>query len=369
LSNPAGLSNLLEQELSLEFRGTNLKRRPTSSVGTGDSQAFGEFVFTPSFISYALPIKRATLLLFRNSLQNFKESFEFGPRNVPRREAPEDGAFGSISVEAENFGAGGAYVVSPKLSLGGSFSLVSLDLASEARSGTRLNPRNGTNTIGSGYDWSASVGALFKPIRSLSIGATYIQQSKFPIETRLFGRFLWTQFEEDGSVILTGEPRLIDYVIPTRYAVGTSWRSHSFTVALDVTRTLYSQRVTENFLIVDFQDPVAGLSAANFYVNDVTDVHTGHEYRLYLRKSTVAFRGGIFTDPSHPLRFRSGNNNHSHPAEALLDFRFNTVPDRTDVGVTAGGGIAIADRIQVDVAGGWVENETQFVTSLVFRVN
>src|SRR5689334_18165061 len=67
LSNPAGLSNLLEQEFSLEFRGTDARRRPTTSLGAGDSEAFGQFVFTPSFVSFALPLERATLLLFRNS--------------------------------------------------------------------------------------------------------------------------------------------------------------------------------------------------------------------------------------------------------------------------------------------------------------
>lgn len=369
LSNPAGLSNLLEQEFSLEFRGTDMKRRPTASFGAGDSQAFGQFVFTPSFMSYALPFRRATLLLFRSSLQNFKESFEFGPRAVPRREAPEDGAFGTIAVSAENLGVGGAYVINRALSAGGSFNLVSLDLASEARSGTRLNPRNGTNTIASGYRWSGSAGVLFKPRRGVAVGATYLHRSIFPFETRLFGRFLWTQFDPEGSVILTGEARKVDYVIPARYAVGASWRARDeLTLALDVSRVLYSQRVTSNFVVVDFIDPAAGLTASNFYVKDVSEIHAGAEYRFYLQRSTMAVRAGLFTDPSHPLRFRSGGNNLAHPANMLLDFRFNTVPDKTDVGATAGGGIALADRVQVDAAVSFVHDQTQFVASLVFRL-
>jgi hypothetical protein len=369
LSNPAGLSNLLEQEFSLEFRGTDMKRQPTASFGSGDSHRFGQFVFAASFISYALPFERATLLLFRNSLQNFKESFEFGPRAVPRREAPEDGAFGTIAVSAENFGVGGAYVVNQALSVGGSFDLVTLDLASEARSGTRLNPRNGTNTIASGYRWSGSAGVLFKPRRGMAVGATYVQRLTFPVETRLFGRFLWTQFDPEGTVVLTGEARKIDYVIPARYALGTSWRARdSLTVAVDVSRVLYSQRITKNFLVVDFIDPAAALTPSNFYVNDVSEIHAGAEYRFYLQRSTVAVRGGLFTDPNHPLRFRSGGNNLAHPANTLLDFRFNTVADRTDVGATAGVGIALADRIQIDAAASFVRNQTQFVASLVFRL-
>src|SRR4029453_4306254 len=55
VSNPAGLSNLLEQEFSLEFRGTRDRTARSTSGLPGDVQSFGEFVFTPSFISYVLP--------------------------------------------------------------------------------------------------------------------------------------------------------------------------------------------------------------------------------------------------------------------------------------------------------------------------
>ena len=197
LSNPAGLSNLLEQEFSVEFSGTQLRHERTAGVGAGDTQAFGSFVFTPSFFSYAIPLRRATLSFFRSSVQNFREDFEFGPRTVPRREAPEDGAFGAVAVQSESLGLGSAFVVNRFLSVGASLNLVTLDVASEARSGTRLNPRNGTNTIDSGLAWSVTSGVLFKPRRNVGIGAAYIGGATFPLETRLFGRFLWTQFDPD----------------------------------------------------------------------------------------------------------------------------------------------------------------------------
>ncbi len=370
LSNPAGLSNLLGQQFSLEFRGTQRERTVTPSAGSTDSQSFGQFVFTPSFMSYALPFERATLLLYRNSEQKFQESFEFGPRLVPTREAPEDGAFGAVSVGVENFGAGGAYVINRRLSVGGSANLVTLDLASEARSGTRLNPRNGTNTIASGYRWSGTAGVLFKPVRGVGIGATYAHKVTFPVETRLFGRFLYTVFDPEGTVILTGEKRNIDYVIPSRYAIGGSWRaSDRFTVVSDVARVLYSQRVTDKFLVVDFIDPVARLTPANFFVRDVTQVHAGAEYRFYLLRSTVAVRGGVYSEPNHPLRYRRGGNNLEHPADRLLDFRFNTVADRTRMAATAGMGIALANRVQLDGAVSLAPDQKQFVASLVFRVD
>ena len=217
--------------------------------------------------------------------------------------------------------------------------------------------------------WSVTSGVLFKPRRNVGIGAAYIGGATFSLETRLFGRFLWTQFDPEGDVVLTGTKRRIDYVIPARLAVGASWRvANAMTVLFDVTRIRYSSRITENFLVVDFIDPGAGLSPANFYVNDVYESHAGLEYRLYRNRATFAFRGGLFTDPGHPLRFRSGGNNLDHPADKLLDFRFNTLPQKTEIGGTAGAGFALANRIQVDAAASISPSVTQFVMSIVMRV-
>lgn len=369
VSNPAGLSNLLEQEFSFEFSGTQLRHRRTGSLGPGDTETFGDLVFTPSFFSYVLPLQRGTVSFFRNSIQDFQETFEFGPRAVPRREAPEDGAFGEVAILAESYGFGGAFVLNRLLSVGGSVSLVTLDFASEARSGTPLNPRNGTNTIDSGLRWSGSAGVLFKPLRSVAIGATYMQSATFQLRTRLFGRFLWTVFDPEGTVILSGVERDIDYVIPGRYSMGTSWRVHeALTLLADVARIRYSQQITENFLVVDFIDPEARLSPANFFIEDVTEVRAGLEYRFYGGPAAMALRTGVFTEPDHPLRFRRGGNNLAHPADSLLDFRFNTLSKRTEVGATAGWGIAFANRVQLDVAASVSPDATEVVASMVLRV-
>src|SRR4029450_3664034 len=120
---------------SFEFSGTQLRHQRTGALGVGDIHSFGDFVFTPTFFSYVLPIRRGTLSFFRNSVQDFSERFQFGPRAVATRDHPEDGAFGAISVKAQNYGVGGAFVVNRYLSVGGSIGVMTLDFASEARSG------------------------------------------------------------------------------------------------------------------------------------------------------------------------------------------------------------------------------------------
>jgi long-chain fatty acid transport protein len=369
VSNPAGLSNLLEQEFSFEFSGTELRHQRTGELGVGDVETFGSFVFTPTFFSYVLPIHRGTVSFFRNSVQNFSEKFQFGPREVATRGQPEDGAFGQILVNAESYGVGGAFVVNRWLSVGGSVGVMSLDFASESRSGTPLNQRNGTNTIYSGVKWSGAAGVLMKPTRRVAVGANFIQGATFTMKTRLFGRFLWTVLDPEGTIVLSGEERPIDYVIPDRFSVGGSWRvTDGLTVLADLARVLYSQRITSNFLVVDFIDPAAGLSPANFSIRNVTELHAGTEYRLYNKPLTMAFRAGVFTDPDHPLRFVRGGNNPDHPADKLLDFRFNTLVAKTNVGVTAGWGILVKNRVQVDLAATHSPEATEVIASIVLRV-
>ena len=368
-SNPAGLSNLLEQEFSLEFSGTQLRHERTGELGGGDTQTFGNFVVTPTFFSYVVPMRRGTVSLFRNSVQNFSEHFEFGPRAVATRDHPEDGAFGAISVDAQSYGVGGAFVVNRALSVGGSVSLMTLDFASESRSGTPLNQRNGSNTIYNGARWNSAVGVLLKPAHRVAVGASFVQKTTFTMTTRLFGRFLWTAIDPEGTIVLSGVERPIDYVIPARFSLGSSWRvSNAFTVLADLSRIRYSQRITPNFLVVDFIDPEARLSPANFAIRDVNEVHAGGEYRLYNRRVTMAFRGGIFTNSDHPLRFVRGGNNLDHPADALLDFRFNNIPSRTELGATAGWGIMLRNRVQVDVAATHSRGTTELIASMVLRV-
>jgi long-subunit fatty acid transport protein len=391
-SNPAGMSNLLEQEFSLEFIGAQIRHERFVPSDTGLTQTFGDYVLTPSFLSYVVPIRRGTISVFRHSVQDYRESFGFVERRIESLNAFEDGAWGTIAAESENYGVSGAFVVSPKLSIGGSFSYSTLSVASQARSGSpevrdgvfiRSNPRNGTDTIDSDSAWSGVVGVLVKPRRGLAFGATYHRPTTFHIDTTFFGTFLRTRIPGDPftreSVVRTGDRYTLDYVMPTRYAAGASWRPlPGFTVLADWSRIQYSERVTDRFLIVDFHDPDAGLivdedsrvcrNPCNFYMPDVSEVHVGAEYRWYHPRFTMAFRGGAFTDPDHQLRFRSGGNNLSHPADRFLNFRFNTVQPKTHYGFTAGWGLALANRVQVDAAGSVSDDATEVVVSMVVKL-
>ena len=392
-SNPAGMSNLLEQEFSVEFIGTQIKHERFIPGGNPPTQTFGDYVTTPSFLSYVLPLKRLTASFYRHSVQDYRESFGFAERALPGGDSNfEDGAFGTIVAESENIGVSGAFVVHPRLSIGGSWAYSTLSLSSRARSASpelrdgviiESNPRNGTDTIDFDSAQSVVVGVLYKPHRTLSVGGTYHKRVGFEVDTTLFGAFLRTRVPGDPntreSVTRTGDKFTVDYVMPSRWALGASWRAlPTFTVLADLARINYSERITDRFLIVDFQDPDAGLikdeetrvckQPCNFSISDVFETHVGAEYRWYRPRFTMAFRGGMFSDPDHPLRFQSGGNNPTHPADAILNFRFNTQQPETHYGFTAGWGIALKNFVQVDTAFSIGDDATEFVVSTVIRI-
>ena len=109
--------------------------------------------------------------------------------------------------------------------------------------------------------WSSA--SSTNPHRTVAVGATYHKKVTFQADTTLFGDFLRTRVLGDPStresVTRTGDRFTIDYVMPSRWALGTSWRAlPALTVLADLSRINYSERVTDRFLIVDFQDPDAG---------------------------------------------------------------------------------------------------------------
>jgi long-chain fatty acid transport protein len=398
-SNPAGMSNLLEQEFSVEFIGAQIHHVRFSPQPDGDFHTFGDFVVTPSFLSYVIPARRATVSFFRHSVQDYRETFGFVGREVDPGGLAEDGAFGTIVAQSENFGVSGAYVFNRSISVGGSISYATLEVATQARSGAPeirngefipRNGQNGTDTIDSDAALSGVAGVLYKPRHDVSVGATFHTRTRFSLETRFIGEFLRCCNLNDSRVVVERVPYLIDYVMPSRFGLGTSWRARpELTFLADWSHVRYSERVTDNFLIVDFHDKDMGIvddtesrrcrQPCTFSMRDVSEWHGGAEYRWYAKDFTMAFRAGLFTDPDHPLQFKSGVNleepNNSpreeelrYLADRLLNFRFNSTELKTHIGWTAGWGIAIGNRWQIDAATSAGNDATEAVVSMVIRL-
>lgn len=361
-SNPAGLSNLLEQELSFEVNSNQIKHHRFVPSDRGETSVFGERVTTPSFFSYAAPVRNFTFSVFRNVVQDYQEQFQFRGRFIPSIGRFENGAFGDISISAVNYGVGGSYLLSRHFSVGGTFTLTHLDVNTLGGTGNPDNPRNHTETDDSDEAVSFIVGVLFKPVPSVSIGAVYNGKSTFHLQEKLTGQY----FLEPGDVInFKGVMVPIDYVIPDRLAAGVSWKVHdNITLCMDVARVRYSQQVTENFLVLDF---INQLSPKNYYIKDVTEIHGGMEYRFYTRSLAWALRAGVFTDPSHPLLFRRLPDTPDFAA-AVEGFRFNDSRGGNEAGGTFGLGVAISNRVQIDSAFSFNRDSEEVVLSFVWKL-
>ncbi|HET6267353.1 MAG TPA: outer membrane protein transport protein [Acidobacteriota bacterium] len=363
-SNPAGLSNLLEQEVSAELTGTAIKHHRFIPSNTGETQQFGDHVWSPSFFSYVLPAHNFTLSFFGNVLQHYKEHFEFRGRFIDSINAFENGAFGNTSLLAVNYGMGLSYLVNPHISIGGSLLATTVAVETHSRTGTPLHPRSGSDTDDSGTRPGAILGILLKPNQKISIGAVYNTSATYHMHTILFGLFI----QPGPNVDLTGVVKPIDYVIPDRLSGGLSYRfGDHLTAAFDADWINYSKQITNNFLIFDFMYPESGVTPKNFFIRDVVEVHGGGEYRFYLKKTTLALRAGVFTDPSHPLRFKDQPGTDPIAAK-VEEFRFNSLPDRTNVGFTLGAGIALSNRFQLDAAGSTSYEADSVVFSVVVKL-
>lgn len=361
-SNPAGLSNLLEQEISLELNTNQIKHHRFVPSVSGETQVFGERVYTPSFFSYAVPVRNFTLSIFRNVVQDYEEKFQFAGRFIPSINRRENGAFGDMSISAVNYGLGGSYLINRFFSIGSSLIISHLDMDTRGGTGNPAHPRNQTVTDGTDRATSFIAGVLVKPTPTISFGAVYNGKSVFHLNTKLTGQYLLAPGE---IITFHGRPVPIDYVIPDRISVGGSWKIRdNITICGDVARIRYSQLITSNFLVLDF---IKQLGPENYHIRDVTEFHAGTEYRFYTSRIAWALRGGIFTDPSHPLVFQKLPGTPDFAA-SVESFRFNDNRSNTGLGGTFGAGLAINNRIQFDTAFSFNRNSEEFVLSWVWKI-
>ena len=105
-SNPAGLTHLLEPEISVEGRGQGLKAPRTGTV---------EDVTGLGFVSFALPWKKGSVAVYRNDFANFALGTRF------RGNLSEDLVFDVqrlTDFRLVNTGAAGGFRVNERLSVG-----------------------------------------------------------------------------------------------------------------------------------------------------------------------------------------------------------------------------------------------------------
>ena len=377
-ANPAGLSQLVRPELSVEGRGWDFTSRfvdhghqpATGVTGIGvdqvDGLAFAERhdrTAGVSFASYVQSHGRLAWALYRHQLADFEASLvSHGPfaglRQGPRRAVP---ARSRLRLDIEAWGGAAAWRLRDDVSVGATFSWQRFHLGSlterfdrgEQPTGDPLvdsltggffgpadflpeNLLNVQTLEGRDEDLAGSLGVLWRPLTALSVGAVFRRGGHFGFQARyVHGPRAALRGEEPGTV----EPSVGGdgvFHAPDSFGAGVAWRPRDdLVVAFDWDRVQYSSLSDDlvNLLLA------ARGEARAFTIADADELHLGAEYQAVTWRLPVSFRLGAWHDPDHRLRYGGG--------DAVLRTRFARGEDQLHL---CGGLGVVVGHAQVDLA-------------------
>ena len=321
-SNPAGLTQLLRPEVSIEVRhwsystpyteGGRLEGLPSgygidTTVGlrTATSE---ENITGLSFLSFAYPQGNWSLALFRHEFANFEffsetQGFFTGGTDCCQTRQPDQRA--SSDLEIVDYGLSVAYRINDKLDLG--FGVVYYDASIESNA-TQFGPDDDTpesilgpnsylpeNSVISqrifsdDTDWTLTAGFLWRLTESWSIGGVYRQGPEIDIATVVTAGEALDLGVPPGGVIF--EASGIGLELPGIYGLGFAYRAPDgrLTVSFQWDHVEYSS-ITES------------LDADDRTIDDVDELHLGAEYVFLQATPIIAVRLGAWLDPDHQMR-------------------------------------------------------------------
>jgi long-chain fatty acid transport protein len=388
VTNPAGLPILQRPEISAEVKFTEFTNTirayantpQEGRAGVYHSRDFDNRVTTPSFFSFVYPTERLVGAVFVREQMNFESSFTMngvfqpdGTRNLPVKS--------SLDITTLNFGGGvglnlaKVHPLLPNIGASIEFSDGSVDSllqrfgvgvsgsgVGEFSGPPNFSPQNvfaQTSVSGSDIGVGFNVGALWRPIENLAVGAVFRGGPRFNMQQTL----------ESGPALcgtLTAPvicaPRSIfDFTlkVPDVWGAGMSYRLFDrLTIALDVVRIRYSQ-LLENFQIIFNSLGQPPSQPSDYKLDDATEVHVGAEYVFFVRRIPFAIRAGFFTDPDHKIRFTGPT------ADVFERSVFQGGKDQTHF--TVGFGLVPLHGFQIDFATNQSDTVKEYVISTVYR--
>jgi hypothetical protein len=219
-------------------------------------------------------------------------------------------------------------------------------------------------------DVSFSLGVLIMPWKQFSFGIVYNSDDDYSFVQR-------TQGGLTDALVAMGGPDLapegtINHALhlPSRLGVGFKWQpSQNWTVAADVLRVEYSnlaedvvQRVN---VVTSFPYDDGDQVDVTYTVDDVTEVRVGVEYLFTDARLPWAIRFGGRTDPDNLLR-EVGCYSLRDP-DALCSFGDALGGRDDEVHVTAGAGLVLQEKLQLDFAVSFSSIGDEALMSLIYR--
>lgn len=417
-TNPAGLTNLTQQEISAEGRTfsfttlfTNGGRAECGPGGCVDDTASGfgfdtqsgvQFGETDddtsglSFVSYMLPVNDFRFAIYRHELVNFESSFrnegafvEVTADGICQPEFFSNGfidvnsVFGclrlfpvdtQLELDIENFGASIAYKFGT-FSLGLGVNYYQFEIAAVTN---RFN-----TALFFFEDELGQPGAFLGPpvYSPANVFATQVQSGDDE-EVGVNAGFLW---ELSPKFILGGAYRdgvSFDYEyvvscgpadpetcnfpprvgtpsfnVPTVWGIGIAIRpTDRFTIAIDYDSVEYSS-LTEDFVIL--AEP--SNSPGDFTVEDADELHLGLEYVFANLRNPITVRLGAWEDPAHQIRYTGDS-----PATSVVLWAGSNLAD-DETHFTGGLGFTLGENFGIDVAADFSERVDIMALSAFFR--
>jgi len=309
-TNPAGLTQLVQTEVSLEGR----RVETNSPFTSGGSATLSPFALTgitvgntkntnssPSFISLVLPRGDWSFAFYRHELAKFNTSFanaggttlsDFIVNGNVQQVAP---FFGAADLHIVDYGFAMALKANDRVSVGADFSYYNFKLSS-LRSEYFTN--NGTTKLinvagddGSDHALAATIGVRVRFNDQWSAGLAYRVSPKF-------------SYTED-IVDLTGSTPFFastnaQFKVPDVISAGVSYHpTDQLVVNFDADRVFYSQLTGKLNSI--FSIPASTLDHLN--VPNGYELHAGAEYTFANMSNPFSLRAGIWHDPRHTIQF------------------------------------------------------------------
>lgn len=378
-ANPAGLTQLVMPQLSIELRGTRttsafLQRGRLSGAiineGTDTIQGpvFGESTGSHIGIGYFSVVyphasHRWVVAAYRHELARVNQTFfsegvfqkdpiEF----TSRRDSPQEGV---RAVSITGYGGSAAYKLTRNVGIGGALAVYSFSLDSVFRrfdvngflGAPNRNVEFGRSTQqGSGVGVAPTIGLTVDrgPSR---LGVVYRRGASFDFTTA------------DG----VDPPHASVFRTPHTLAVGVSVRANPrLIVSGEATRVMYS-RLVDSF--VTDQARATGRQAS-FGIDDGTELHASVQYALRRQRGApLRLRAGTWYDPDHSVHF-APLAAATTVVDRLFDERLTTALSRGEgqMHLTGGVGLTLTPRFELNAGLDVASRNRLFSTSFIVHL-
>lgn len=379
-TNPAGLTQLLDPEISAEFKYITYTTEQIYENFSYDTditmKEFDDSVVSVPFMSYVYPFKRAVFSVYRQESVNYKSSYRTSPLicipgfiQVPTNPGIRDVILpfdSSVDLNVINYGIGAAIRLTDSLSLAISPRLSRMKIQSHSAhfDSTPVYDDNifsddnvlwETILDDDDNELSINVGLMWQPHSKVSIGAVYRSGPQFTA-TLKNGR---------GSLDIINDPDEAEFTlnVPALFGIGIAFRATDFLMF-----TLDEVHIRYKDLMEDF-DAIQGgvyVDKYDFFIDNATEIHVGAEYLLILGEKILAIRAGAYNNPDHTIRYSATDIGYGNP-NIPIRMRHLFPGGEDQIHFTGGLGLVLNDRFQIDTAVNIADKRKQFSFSSVYR--